>query len=178
MNQLILKAKQFSVKMHQHQVRNNSIDESVIVHLSEVAMLVADAHGSDIQIAAAWLHDIIEDTEVTLEDIKNNFGDEVAKIVFELTDPEDYKDLSLELRKAKQATRILNLSRETHLVKVCDQISNVRSIVFDPPKDWDKLTSFLYIEGANKIIKNCNVNSDYLMCLFDRYYQMGIKKYS
>jgi GTP pyrophosphokinase len=176
MTQLILKAKQFSYKHHQQQVRKSSVEESLLIHLSEVAMLVTDANGNEAQIAAAWLHDVVKDTDVTLEDIKNNFGELVSKIVFELTDPVEYKDLKLEERKNKQAHRILTLSLDTQLVKVCDQISNIRSIVFDPPRDWDKLTALQYIVGANKIVKNCKIDSDYLIKLFDRYYQMGIKQ--
>ena len=61
-------------------------DEPYVIHLREVALLVAEHGGDDAMIAAAWLHDVVEDTAITLDEITAHFGEDVASLVFALTD--------------------------------------------------------------------------------------------
>ena len=79
-------------------------------HVSQVAGFVEQQGGSAQMIAAAWLHDIVEDTDVTLEQIEEWCGSTVRDLVDCLTDPDDYEAKPLEERKQLQANRISTLS--------------------------------------------------------------------
>ena len=85
---LVLKAADAAARWHVHQRRKGPAEEPYINHLVEVAMLVAEAtEGKDTNLViAALLHDAIEDSEVPHELIAENFGDDVASIVMEVTD--------------------------------------------------------------------------------------------
>src|SRR6266852_1591955 len=98
---LVLKAADAAARWHVHHRRKGPAEEPYINHLIEVAMLVADAtDGSDTNLViAALLHDAIEDSEVPRELIAETFGEDVARIVEEVTDD---KTLPKEVRKHKQ----------------------------------------------------------------------------
>ena len=101
-------------------------------HLLEVANLV-QAHGGDCaQIDSAWLHDVVEDTPVTIEEIGNAFGHDVAGLVLELTDvftKAAYPALNMARRKRLEAQRLGRISHRAQSIKYADFISNGRSIL-------------------------------------------------
>jgi (p)ppGpp synthase/HD superfamily hydrolase len=106
-------------------------------HLFEVAELVASNGGDETQVAAAWLHDVVEDTPVPLAHVRLVFGFDVAKVVDELTDAfnkRNYPDLNRSQRKAKEAARLASISDRAKTVKYADFISNLRNISQLPPK--------------------------------------------
>src|ERR1700722_4202247 len=100
---LIEKAKEFALQAHEGLFRKNSAHEPYSVHIQEVAALVDESGGSAEEIAAAWLHDVVEDTQYTIADIRQRFGDIVAYIVDGLTDPKDYEGMPTLERKDLQA---------------------------------------------------------------------------
>ena len=124
-------------------------------HISEVAALVEGQGGTEVMIAATWLHDVGEDSDVTLEQIGEWFGPEVHTLVDGLTDPEDFAPKPLEERKRLQAERIQNLSEDVKRIKLCDQLSNVQRVLAKPPLDWSAEEQFTYIQGARKIVMEC-----------------------
>jgi guanosine-3',5'-bis(diphosphate) 3'-pyrophosphohydrolase len=106
-------------------------------HLAEVAGLVAQSGGDEGQIAAAWLHDVVEDTPVPLSHVRLVFGPEVANLVRELTDEftkQKFPDLNRNQRKAKEAARLGSISDRAKTIKYADFVSNLRSISRLEPK--------------------------------------------
>ncbi len=84
----VTKAACFAARAHTRQTRKGAAREPYINHLAEVAALVAEAtQGRDANlVAAAWLHDAVEDCGVAREEIALGFGDDVASLVLEVTD--------------------------------------------------------------------------------------------
>ncbi|MDB5204620.1 MAG: hypothetical protein JWP09_648 [Candidatus Taylorbacteria bacterium] len=167
---IIKKAKDFASHIHKDQVRNDSKKTPYIPHLLEVSELVTQSGGNDAEIVAAWLHDAVEDTDVTIEDIQKEFGNEIADIVNGLTDLPEWLSLSLYDRKTKQAERVANESASVKRVKLADQISNVQ-IVGKGDLDWGMDMDFAYLESAKKIAESCVGVSLYLDNLFSERYQ-------
>lgn len=103
-------------------------DEPYIVHPREVAEIVKFYGGDDIQIQAALLHDVIEDTSLTVDFISSMFGVEVATMVDWLTDVSKPGDGNREIRKAMDREHLSRAPRDAQFVKVADLISNSKSI--------------------------------------------------
>ncbi|MDP1719222.1 MAG: HD domain-containing protein [bacterium] len=152
---LVLAAKDFAEKVHAGQMRGGKIAFPAINHMREVAGLVEWAGGDFTEIAAAWLHDTVEDTSTTLVEIKTIFGPAVASIVDGLTDPTYFATLPFLLRKIRQADRIFTMGDSVKLVKISDQISNVVSITSDAPVEWDGRRCIDYCVGAFAIARIC-----------------------
>lgn len=91
------KAKEFAIKAHQNQIRKSEKDKPMVIHPISVAKLLEEYNYDDTVIAAAYLHDIVEDTKYTIEDIKYEFGKDIASLVEASTEPN--KSLSWEERK-------------------------------------------------------------------------------
>ena len=124
--------KRYALDHHGKQCRPNASREPIGVHLAEVSSYVVDEGVPESVVAAAWLHDVVEDTKVTLDMIRCEFGEPVHRLVAGLTDPKDFSALSLEERKLKQAERLATLTDDIKIIKLADQISNIKSVLFDP----------------------------------------------
>jgi (p)ppGpp synthase/HD superfamily hydrolase len=108
--------------------------EPYIVHPAEVAGIVAEAGGTPEMIAAAWLHDTVEDTGVTSELIRAEFGDEVATLVGWLTDVSRPDHGNRAARKAVDRAHTAAAPAEAQTIKLADLICNTKSIVAHDPK--------------------------------------------
>lgn len=109
--------------------------EPYIVHPAEVAKIVADVPGSTPDmVAAAWLHDVIEDTGCTFTDIHMAFGIDIATLVGWLTDVSKPEDGNRAKRKAIDREHTAQAPAEAQTVKVCDLLSNTKSIVAHDPE--------------------------------------------
>ena len=108
--------------------------EPYIVHPAEVASIVASVPGStEDMVAAAWLHDVVEDTGVTLTDINLNFGADIAALVGWLTDVSKPEDGNRKTRKAIDREHTAQAPAEAQTIKLADLISNSKSIMqYDP----------------------------------------------
>lgn len=107
-------------------VRNAIPVAPYVSHPFSVALLLSRAHFSDATIIAGILHDIVEDTPVLIEDIREQFGEEVAEMVSLLTVPED---LSFKDMKLRQAATIKTASDEVRAVKAADTLHNAYSML-------------------------------------------------
>lgn len=124
----------FASKAHAGQVRKYT-GEPYISHPIAVGLLVADAMRGDewtkkerdIAIDCAVLHDVVEDTYVTIEDIQREFGDAIAKGVWFLSDPPNFVG-NRKLRKKMTRERLKNAPDYIKLVKACDIKHNSISI--------------------------------------------------
>lgn len=152
---LVARAEALARQAHAGQTRPNRRRQPVSEHLAEVAAMVAAEGGSPTQVAAAWLHDVVEDTPVTLAQVEAGFGGEVARLVDWLTDPTDWAGLPLAERKALQAARLAQAPEAVRLVKLADQLSNLGCVLDDPPLDLDPATRLAYARGALAVARAC-----------------------
>lgn len=124
-------ALEFAGKAHGGQKRKYT-EELYIEHPKRVAETVRSVPHSTEMICAAYLHDVVEDTPVTLGDIKRKFGGTVAGLVEELTDEyvkEKYPHLNRRRRKNKEVERHAKMSQEAKTIKLADVIDNTMDIV-------------------------------------------------
>lgn len=134
--ELTTRAKYFAQFAHVGQTRRYT-GEPYFVHCESVARRVAMLTSSDAVIAAAYLHDTIEDTVVTHRDLCKFFGGYVATLVLELTDvftPAKYPATNRAARKKLEADRLGKCSHDAKLIKRCDIADNTTSIVENDPK--------------------------------------------
>ena len=147
MNDLISRAERFARVRHEGHFRKGKAKEPYTNHLEEVASFVRLWGGPENAIAAAWLHDTVEDCPPTSSDeICSVFGDTVGSIVAELTDD---KSLPKVERKKKQIENAPKKSIDASLVKLADKTSNVGAIGKSPPADWQLERRLEYISWAN-----------------------------
>jgi (p)ppGpp synthase/HD superfamily hydrolase len=107
--------------------------EPYVVHPIEVSEIVASVGGTDAMVAAALLHDVLEDTDVTFDVLEAEFGLEVAELVLWLTDVSKPEDGNRSTRKALDRQHSAAAPAEAQTIKVADLISNTRSIVAHDP---------------------------------------------
>lgn len=135
MSNLTKQARIFATRAHaaiDH--RRKYTGEPYIVHPIEVAEIVRAAGGTDVMIAAAYLHDVVEDTPTTLTEILLEFGFEVANLVGWLTDVSKPEDGNRAARKGIDLKHSASAPAEAHTVKLADLISNTASITKHDPK--------------------------------------------
>lgn len=113
--------------------RRKYTNEPYIVHPAEVAVLVKSVPHTREMVAAAYLHDTVEDTGVLIEEIETLFGPIIAALVSELTDVSRPEDGSRAVRKAKDLAHTATASPEAKTIKLADLISNSRSIMERDP---------------------------------------------
>jgi len=161
----ILEAARFAASKHHGQFRKGSDPEPYIVHPLEVAQLLArvgNVEDTDVLIAAL-LHDTIEDTETTEDEIAERFGGRVASIVLEVTDD---KSLPKERRKELQVEHAPHLSHEAKQLKMCDKISNIRDILTNPP-DWPLERKVEYVDWGERVFAGLRGANEALEDHFD-----------
>ena len=168
---VIGRAKRFATNAHKGQFLKNAKADPFITHPAQVAALVEESGATRDETAAAWLHDIVEDTSVTIEDIKITFGNEIAEIVDGLTDPIHYAGHPNKVRKSWQAERVADKNASVKRVKIADQTVNTEMISTNPPVGWDLNQRLEYVEGARLIALNCAGVSDKLDAIFEDAYQ-------
>ncbi|WP_019583824.1 HD domain-containing protein [Thioalkalivibrio sp. ALE16] len=128
------RARQFATEAHEGvgQVRKYTGDP-YIVHPGAVADLVRTVDHTEAMLAAAWLHDTVEDTDVELPDIEREFGGEVASLVYWLTDVSRPEDGNRRQRKALDRAHLAQAPAAAQTVKLADLIDNSRSIFQHDP---------------------------------------------
>ncbi|WP_456444686.1 HD domain-containing protein [Thiolapillus sp.] len=129
MSYLIKQAKTFATSAHQRiDHRRKYTKQPYEVHLKSVASLVKEVGGSEEMLAAAWLHDTVEDTPATHQDIEEAFGSRVARLVYELTDISKPSDGNRATRKALDRDHLSAASAAAQTIKLADLIDNARDI--------------------------------------------------
>lgn len=164
---LLTRALAFAAERHTDQRRKGSRGEPYINHLAEVAALVATAtEGRDpALVAAALLHDAIEDTGTTRAEIADAFGPDVADLVTEVTDD---KSVSQVERKRMQVARAPRRSVRAKILKLADKTSNLRALAVSPPADWPSSQRRDYIAWAHEVAAGLRGANAWLEAEFDR----------
>ena len=146
---LLARAFHYACKCHARQKRKGAAGEPYVNHLADVARRVAEATGgADIDlIAAALLHDTIEDVGVSRDDLVIAFGEDVAALVVEVSDD---KSLEKVERKRLQVVNAAGKSDRAKMLKLADKASNVRAMVASPP-DWPDRRKREYADWAEAV---------------------------
>ena len=150
----LARAADFAARQHAQQRRKGELAEPYINHLTEVVSLLAEGTGGDdlVLLLGGMLHDTIEDTDATYEDLERLFGAEVAALVAEVTDD---KNLKKEERKRLQIEKTPGKSRRAKLLKIADKTSNLRDLVRSPPKRWTEERLRDYVDWAEQVVRSC-----------------------
>jgi guanosine-3',5'-bis(diphosphate) 3'-pyrophosphohydrolase len=150
----VLKALHFAADMHKSGNRKGVAREPYVNHVIEVAELLARIGGikNAATLQAAILHDIVEDTPVTFDDVERGFGSEVRRIVEEVTDDQELPKAE---RKRLQVEKAPRLSEAAKTIKIADKISNVRGIMLSPPADWSLERRNEYVDWAERVVAGC-----------------------
>jgi len=166
---LLLKALSFSAHKHKDQRRKDVEASPYINHpISLANILCNEGYITDIEvICMALLHDTIEDTDTTPEEIEQEFGIVIRDLVVEMTDD---KAFSKEDRKRLQIEHAMHASDKAKLVKLADKISNLRDVANSPPPNWSLERRQQYFDWAKQVIDQLRgVNPD-LEAVFDQAY--------
>ncbi len=129
-------AMEFASEAHKKQYRKGT-DRPYIIHPMEVLQLLTEMNASEELKMAGVLHDTVEDTEVTIEDIKENFGQLVASYVAFVTAD---KSKTWTERKRKAIEKTKSASLELKMLKLADKLANLRSIAYD----YNKVNDFVW----------------------------------
>ena len=162
----VARALDFAARKHSGQRRKGLQAEPYVNHLTEVALLLAEAtDGADpALVMAGLLHDTIEDTDTTREELAGAFGEEVASLVVEVTDD---TSLDRESRKRMQVQTAPTKSRRARMIKIADKIANLRSIAESPPVGWSARRKQEYVAWAREVVAACGDTNDVLEKLFE-----------
>jgi len=167
---LLIKALSFAAHKHKDQRRKDKAASPYINHPIALAEVLVNVGGiTDINtICAALLHDTVEDTETTPDELTEAFGIEISEIVLEVTDD---KSLSKEARKQAQIDHATHLSKQARAVKLADKISNLRDVTANPPQDWPLERRQQYFDWAKDVIDGLRDVWVELEAEFDRQFE-------
>lgn len=163
------KAKLFAIKAHKGQIRKSDKEKPMIIHPINVANILSEYGYDDNVVAAAYLHDVIEDTKYTKEDLLKEFNEDIVSLVLGAT--EEDKSLSWEERKTITIDKVKDLDLRHKVVVCADKISNLEDmrIIFEVngkrdfsafKRGFDK-QKWYYTEVYNSLIYN--EDKDYIM---------------
>ena len=162
----LLQAASFAAKKHRYQKRKGDDAEPYVNHPLEVANLLANVgkiDDYDILIAAV-LHDTVEDTETTPEELTELFGARVCGYVLEVTDD---KTLEKDERKQKQVEHAPHLSAGAKQIKLGDKISNITDVTNNPPAGWSRERKIEYIDWGTRVVAGLRGVNEDLESYFD-----------
>lgn len=166
----LARAADYAARQHTAQRRKGEAGEPYVNHLTEVAALLAEAtDGADVVLLmGGLLHDTLEDTDATYEDLMERFGADVAALVAEVTDD---KSLPKDERKRLQVETTGSKTRRAKLLKIADKTSNLRSLVRSPPSGWTEQRLRDYVVWAEAVVRSCRGLNASLEAGFDTAYR-------
>ena len=166
----LIKAADFAAFKHRRQRRKDAEASPYINHpLALARVLKIEGGVADVDVlVAAILHDTVEDTETTIEELEREFGALVASIVAEVTDDDR---LPKPERKRLQVERAPHISAQAKLVKLADKICNLRDMQTSPPARWPLERRRGYFDWAKAVIDGLRGAHPGLERLFDDAYR-------
>ena len=162
----LLTALHFAADKHRDQRRKNREASPYINHPIEVVEILGRVGGvTDLPtLQAAILHDTIEDTQTTSEELEACFGAEVRRLVEEVSDDQRLPKAE---RKRLQIEHAPHLSPKAKLIKIADKISNVRDVTHSPPAHWPHRRRCEYLDWAEKVVAGLRGSNPAVDALFD-----------
>lgn len=167
---LLLKATEFAAHKHRDQRRKDAGASPYINHPIAVANVLCNEGGitDPVILAAALLHDTLEDTETDYEELRGQFGEDIADVVVEVTDT---KWLSRDARKRLQISKASHSSVRARAVKIADKICNLRDILGSPPAGWSLQRKQKYFDWAKQVVDGVRGEHQELEQRFDALYR-------
>ena len=163
---MVSEAAELAARCHNGMARKGRGNEPYINHLAEVASLLARVtDGADAElVAAGWLHDTIEDTETTREELAEKFSPRVASLVVEVTD-----DMTLPKpeRRQRQIVDAPHKSPDAKLIKIADKVSNIGARIVPDPSEAERADLIDYTAWAEKVVAGCRGGNVHLDQTFD-----------
>jgi len=170
---LLLEAVAFAAEKHRHQRRKDAEASPYINHPIALASLLKREGVGDIAVlCAALLHDTIEDTNTTADELRVLFGEVVTSVVLEVTDD---KTLDKAERKRLQVRHAHTLSDRAKLVKLADKICNVYDMVAAPPASWTPHRKREYLQWAKDVVDRLRGTHPALEATFDDVHAKGVR---
>src|SRR5581483_262759 len=163
---MVSEAAALAARRHNGMARKGRGNEPYINHLAEVANLLSAAtEGADAElVAAGWLHDTIEDTETTREELAQKFSERVASLVVECTD-----DMSLP-KAERRRLQVVNASHKSpgaRLIKIADKISNIGARILHDPSAEERADRVDYTDWAGQVVAGCRGGNAWFDAKFD-----------
>lgn len=162
---LLMQAASYAATQHRDQRRKDLTASPFINHPIQVAEVLASAGVENVELlCASLLHDTIEDTDSSEQDIERLFGAEILGLVQEVTDD---KRLSKEMRKQCQVDSASGKSKLAKQLKIADKLCNVRDINLDSPRGWSTERKQEYLDWAESVVAGCRGVNENLDKKFD-----------
>lgn len=168
----LLEAAHFAAEKHKFQRRKGKLDIPYINHPLKVAKTLTECNEFNIDLLmAAILHDTVEDTKTTPEELLLNFGSEVSDLVMEVT---DNMKLPAKYRKRQQIKHATQLTDNAKKIKLADKICNLNDIIL-LPNNWTHERKIKYFQWAQQVADGCAGVNSQLEKLFSDTFNNGIK---
>lgn len=169
----VIRAAHFAADKHRDQRRKDVKATPYINHPLALAQILSEEGGVNdpVVIAAALLHDTVEDTETTFGEIEAAFGKEVADVVREVTDDKNMEKLE---RKQAQVDHAPSISHRAKLVKLADRIANCRDLIANPPHDWEEDRRREYFEWSSQVVSALGNAHSVLQTKFREVFEQGL----
>lgn len=169
----------YADKAHTGQYRKGKLGAAkvpYIEHPRAVARILHDEAGitDKATLQAALLHDTIEDTGTTHQQLVAAFGTDVADLVAELTNPPDFGPIG---KAAWQAEHAAKMSERAAAIKTADKIANLRDILRNPP-DWNTQRKHQYFDDARQVVESMGKKNPKLIALFNATYAEGMRHFN
>jgi guanosine-3',5'-bis(diphosphate) 3'-pyrophosphohydrolase len=172
---LIVAAVDFASVKHQYQKRKNVEESAYFVHLSGVVRQLSDAGIEDPNIlAAAYLHDTVEDTNTTEKELVDRFGSEITSMVMDVTDD---KSLPKAKRKGLQVDNAPSKPHGAKLIILSDKLHNLRDLHRELPRGWTEERRVEYFKWSEDVVRGCRGTNIMLEKWLDTEFEEA-KKYS
>lgn len=169
----IIRAAHFAADKHRDQRRKDVKATPYVNHPLALAQILSEEGGvtDPVVIAAALLHDTVEDTETTFEELEAVFGKAVADVVREVTDDKTMGKLE---RKQAQVDHAPSISHRAKLVKLADRIANCRDLIANPPHDWKADRRREYFEWSSLVVSALGNAHSVLQTKFREVVEQGL----
>ncbi len=173
---ILVRALGFAADKHRAQRRLDVHRTPYINHPIAVLSILCDEGGvtDEAVLCAGLLHDTIEDTETTADELQGLFGTQVRDVVLAVSDD---KRLPKAERKRLQIAHAATAGREAKLVKLADKIANLRDLLEHPPQHWDQVRLLDYTRWAGAVIDGVRGTHPGLEALFDAVYARCLRAY-
>lgn len=165
----------FAADQHRDQRRKDVGATPYINHCIALAELLVRVGQVDdpVVLAAAILHDTVEDTRTTFEQLEARYGLDITSVVREVTDD---KTLPKDVRKRLQVEHAAHASSRAKLVKLADKICNVEDVITSPPADWSLERRRAYLVWSAEVVRGCRGTNAALEARFDVLFAEGMAK--
>lgn len=160
----IAQAALFAAHAHKRQMRED-MGDPYLVHLAEVAALCAGIKPLDpVLVAAAWLHDTLEYTDTDEAALREQFGEAVAALVADVSDPPGLKGKA---RRQRQVDHTAKAGLRTKRLKLADRTSNVEEVLNGPDERFRAKSAARYLKWSRRVVDVCRGVAPELEARFD-----------